>query len=351
MSTQHLLMTYRTDLIEVVAALVFLVVFKVILVWGMSKVSKFVQDDDTHDRSDNKPTQAIPHSFKLFRWILALLLLINGLVQALPTMVGVSGEQLQSQYTGWLQHDNLGLGAAHVWASHSIALNIWSVLIQLGFGSALLIFSQSWVVKIVSGLTGVFSLFVWIVLENFGNFGAVNAGILTGVPGAALVLAALSGLAFLPMSMWSSARFKRVVDYMIASYWAIALLTEWLPEDQWWQASGYQQVKAVPPIHSSLAGMRHGFIQDMAANPVLWTVLIGCFAITLGLGSLYSSPGVAWIWLIVTILWLAVLWIPSLHSGAGALYVYPFGAGLVVVALAVLRVISKREASSQPASN
>lgn len=334
----NLLATYRIDLIEVLAALVFLIVFKLVLVWGMSKISQFVQDDDTREASVNKPRKHLPRAFNVYRWILALFFLFNGLLQALPNAVGVSDQRLLAQYTGWLRHYGPGLAAAHTWSAHSIASNIWSVIIQIVLGVALLTFSQLWAVKIVSGLAALFSLFDWVILENFGNFGAANAGIFTGVPGPALLVGVLCALAFVPIPAWESLRIARIMKYVVAGYWVVILIVQWLPEDGYWKAAGFNQLKSASSVGSPSISIRHDILNDMASEPAQWNIVIGIIAILLALGSLLElNRSLMWAWFAVTVVWLAFLWIPSFHSGAGTLFVYPFGTGLAVIAYSILR--------------
>lgn len=344
----NLVHMYRLDLIELLAALVFLVVFKIVLVWGMAKLSVVLQDDDDHkDRQPSKPAK-LSQSLNRFRWILGLLLIVNGLVQVRPILIGQSSAKLLEQYTGFLSHDGMATGFAHFWAGHTVWMNIWSVVLQLALGAAILMFHGRLVVRIVSGLIGFFALLSWVFAQNFGDFGSASPGFFAGAPTASLLILLFSLLCFFPDGDWKNGKMSRRLTMVSTAFWLGLTLMQWLPEDGYWSASGYQSLQLVLG-HSLLGGFRNGLVHAFATAPVLWTIVIGVASALIGAFTWFVTlhkTRLMWVWLVLTVCASFIVWVVSQADGPGTLYVFPLGTGLVVVAFSALQWLSQKAVAS-----
>jgi hypothetical protein len=177
-----------------------------------------------------------PPGYRVLWWGLGLLWLIDGLLQAQPAMatsmfVDMDVASNLSSQPHWLV-SLLGDGI-QLWTNHPMTSAIFSVVIQVGIGLAMLLGAgRRW------GFIGlyvslVWSLPVWIYGEGLGDVLTGKASWLLGSPGAVVfyVLGAVALL--LPIRFWQSGQVLRWTRYMVAGMWL--LLAGW----QAWPHAGY----------------------------------------------------------------------------------------------------------------
>lgn len=291
------LSTYYLSLFEFVGAIVFLVIFKVVMLLVMEKMSRSLADDPhPEDLKAKKKVIHIPIPYRIVKHSIATFLLISGLLQIRPNILFV-------QPATWLAHQQVGVASPYdsfltLFMHHGMWINIWSVVIQLSLAGLLWSFDQVTATRIMAGLIFLFGLFTWIYAEDLGRIGAPNPTFLEGSPGTGLLLALTVILLWVPFHSWRTLFVRHMVIYANAGYWFLFAIVQWLPFHSFWSGKGYQMVIALHPIHTPI------WLFHLFAQVNLWGVHQGLIA-TFILGGIPFA---------LAIMWLTTTWRPQLTS-------------------------------------
>lgn len=307
---------YYTDLIELTAALVFLVVLKIVLLYAMNRVGAVISDEPKPARKPDKPR--LPGFLNRMRWSLGILLVLNGLWQIRPIMLFVSADRLI--------RSGSSRAVAHWWVSNANWLNIWSVLITLAFAALLLSFAQPIMVRIFASLFTLYAITAWIWLVALHDWTAVPVTFLVGLPGASLLLAVASLPLIFQGTDWKP--FFRIASNL---YWVCLAVLQVIPGNGFWSGQGYAQMAQMHPAdapHSFV--LFDGRLQAFAsAHALVMTVLLVIIACGIAAGWLWSRSGTASG--VVGIIVLVLVWLCFDEAGFGGAYVFALGSAPVVI--------------------
>ncbi|WP_258112633.1 hypothetical protein [Alicyclobacillus sp. SP_1] len=343
-STHAILHTYYLDLIQILVVLLFLVAFKLGLVWGMAKVSVVLSEEGAKAaKASVKKRIRPPVGFRALRYGMAGLLLLNGLLQIRPTMVLVHQHALDLPlHNGASAFTAMNLAFAHFWAAHALWLNIWMVVIQLAFAAMLLTFNQRSILRATAGVLIVFSLFLWVVAEGFGHFATFAPSFLYGAPGTALLMSVVASLLFLRLSAWKTKRLHRGLQVGLGVYWLLFGLLQWLPETKHWSVSGFQYLDHPIGLSESpswFALAHQHLVASAVLHPVLMNLVFGMIAWMLAAGAFFIRRRGFTPWFVASTIWLLFLWLTFDGAGMFGAYVYPARtAPIVFVALLLTRL-------------
>lgn len=201
---------------------------------------------------------AEPSWRKLLRISFGILWIIDGVLQAQPSMVvGLPSQVVEpSAATSplWVQH--LINWAGTSWSYHPVQAAAAAVWIQVGIGVWLLAARRGSLSRL-AGLASVgWGLVVWVFGESFGGIFAPGLTWLFGAPGGVIFYCLAGALIALPERLWRTQRLGRVTLAGLGVFFAgVAVLQAW-PGRGFWQG-------AVHGRPGSLTAM----IQSMAQTP------------------------------------------------------------------------------------
>lgn len=344
---------YYTSLAELVGALLFLVAFKVVMLYAMEIFGRSVSEEP--DRPHVKPVpQQLPVSYRLTKHVLASYLLICGLIQVAPAMLSVSAAAESARLTGAVGGHMSAptIWFLHIWNANKMWTNIWSVVVQLTAAITFWSFRHILSTRITAAIVALGSLFLWIVAENFGYTTGPFASTLGGAPGAALLVAALSGSLVLSWKLWTTKVWLRVLRYANAVYWLYAAVGLALPEHAYWAGRGYAQVAFAQPaplsplLHSVSnwavhIAMTHGFVLTLVL------VVIDLLITAAFLASAYSMRALS-LAVVVSVAVLTISWIVLASAGLQGAIVFPLGPWPLLIWLSGVTVIVGRVVHASP---
>lgn len=326
--TASFLNTYYLSLFELVGAIVFLVIFKVVMLLVMEKMSKSLADNShPEDLKAKKKAIHIPVQYRMIKHSIATFLLISGLLQIRPSILFI-------QPSTWLMHQQMGVGSAYdtfltFFMHHGMWINIWSVVIQLSLAGLLWSFRQVTITRIMGGFVFLFGVFTWVYAEDLGRIGAPNPTFLAGSPGTGILLAITVALLWIPLNSWRTLLMRDLVVYVNAGYWFLFGIVQWLPFHSFWSGKGYQMMIALHPVHTpvwlfrlfaqvNLWGMHHGGIA---------TFMLGIIALGLAVMWLFTKWRSGLTGFVASITWmiLFVLWIVFQSAGFRGAFALAFG--------------------------
>jgi len=320
---------YYTDLIELTAALVFLVVFKIVLLLGMGKMSSLVSEEPVRKR--NKPKLSADVNY--VRWAVSVLLLVSAVWQVRPVMLFVSSRQLVAAGSF--------VGIAQWWVAHALWLNIWSVVIQLSFAALLLSFSSPLAVRLTGVLLMVYSLVVWVTLQGFGHLHVRPVSMLTDVPGTALLFA----LSVAPLVFQSWKSWRHALQYALAAYWLLFFVLQWWPSNHFWNGTGYSELLDTHPaaFPSGISALVTGVLHGVSTHAKLGTLVIGLVAVALSVAWIIYRRTIT---TVVSLIVLLLIWVFVQGLGFGGAYAFSCGTA-PLLALWVLMARSEARGESE----
>lgn len=322
--------TYYLDLIEFVGGIVFLVVFKVVMLIGMNKMSILLSDDPKQEPKPHKPK--LRRDLDLLRWGVIGLLTLAAVWQIRPDMLFVTSGQLVS--AGLLP------GVAHWWVANALWLNIWSIVIELLFAGMLLSFPGPLAVRITSMVLIVYSVVVWVFLQGTGHVLSQEPSFLGGAPGTALLMA----VCLLPL-VFQERSYRSVFALSVGVYWALFTLFQWLPSNHFWSGQGYRVLAAheQDSLPGALSGMASSVLTAFSHASVPVTVGLGGVALLIAVGVVLR--GQTWILMASAILSLA-LWVFVEGLGFGGGTVFALGAAPFIVVFSWLARMRRRDSAA-----
>lgn len=245
------------------------------------------------------------HSRQVLLSALGALWLLDGLLQAQPTMVTrFVGGFLAPLLTGqpgaltWVIH--MGL---RVWSASPAVFNAIATFVQIGIGLGLLFGRPQRGQRIALWVSLVWGTMVWVVGEGMGGI-FVGGAWFTGAPGSVL-LYMLAGVALLlPGKWWASDRALKALRWSLAALFGLSALLEALPGSGWWSGglSGYALAMAQMPQPGIFSAPLYGAAGVLQQDPALWNFLVvGVLALLAVCFALWPKNRV--------VLWLAVIWV------------------------------------------
>lgn len=232
-----------------------------------------------------------PRSRTLLLAGLAILWIVDGLLQAQPLMVTAFTSVIMAPL---LPHqpgivDSLLRLGMHVWQAHPISWDVGAVWLQIGIGSLILFGGESRWRRSALWVSIGWSLLIWVLGEGLGSIFSGGSWLL-GSPGSAVFYAAGAALALMPAERWASPRFRQVGRWALSGLWLLLALLQAWPRSAWWTAQqGYaffwgQAAMPQPTVISApLYGMARlalahmgainaGLVAIFAALAILWAV-------------------------------------------------------------------------------
>jgi hypothetical protein len=219
-----------------------------------------------------------PAGRRVLRIGFGLLWILDGLLQAQPTMPGgLPSHVLASAVTGspgWVVR--MVGWAARGWSAHPVEAAAGAVWIQLGLGVWLLSAASPRWSRLAGLVASGWGLVVWVFGEAFGSMLAPGQSWLMGAPGAALFYCAAGLLVALPVASWQDGRLgRRVLQASGALMLMFAVLESW-PGRGFWQGSQHGK------LGSLAAGI--GTMSTLRQPAVLHTLISGASVFVAGHG-------------------------------------------------------------------
>lgn len=319
-----MLRIYYTDLIELTAALVFLVVFKIVLLIGMRKMSTLLADEPAPKKI--APKLSKPLGF--LRYALTILLVGDAVWQIPPSMLKVS-------YQALVAAGNTR-AVAQWWVAHSLWLNIWSVVIELSLAGLLISFSHPIAVRISASAIALYGLIVWVFVQHFGHFATPSPSFLAASPGTGLLMV----ITCIPLVM-QELPVPRYFRWATGVYFFLFCISLWNPFSRFWSGKGYGAFASVHPAGLPIAIGRvfHNTAVFFAHHGFAVTVVLGFVALVLGLlWLLKAAPFVA----VATEVILVILWVIPEAVGLGGAFAFALGSAPIIGVWAMMPWIRKR---------
>lgn len=321
---------YYISLAELIGALVFLVVFKVVMLYAMETFGNSVSEE--REKAAVKPAaKPLPLSYRLTKHVLASYLLVSGLIQIDPAMLSVSLSDASAHLFGASGVHGSGPASwfLQLWRANKMWLNIWSVVVQLTFAVTLWSFRHVVSVRITAAIVALSSLFLWVVTENFGYIAWPSATILAGAPGASLLVTVVSASLVLPLQVWTTASWLRFLLYGNAAYWFFAAWLQSWPGHGFWTGIGYSRL-----IFAQLAPWNHWLhalflwvIHMSESYPMVSTAVWGVLDLAIALSFIISFYDNRWLFptVLVSVVVLGVVWITYASIGLQGNFVFGMG--------------------------
>lgn len=182
---------------------------------------------------------------QFLRYGLGFLWLVDGLLQAQPTMFSpdfyanypnnIMASFLQSVADGqpiWLANAiNWG---ARMWGHQPVWSNLLAIAVQVAIGFFLLVRVSKKFEQWVLWISIVWGLIVWYFGEGMGGI-LVGSAFFDGWPGAALLYVFTAGLLLLPEQAWGTQRVRLALRWGLAVYWLIMAVVQAIPDTGFWQ--------------------------------------------------------------------------------------------------------------------
>lgn len=190
-------------------------------------------------RAADRSVTAEPAARRLLRIGFGILWLVDGILQAQPSMaVGMPSQVIEptaAASPSWVQH--LVNWAGTGWSYHPIQAAAATVWIQVGIGIWLLLAARGRLSQL-AGLAGcAWGLAVWVFGESLGGLLAPGLSWLTGAPGAAAFYIVAGALVALPGRFWRSPVTGKRMLWCLGVFLAgLAVLQAW-PGRGFWQGS------------------------------------------------------------------------------------------------------------------
>ncbi len=318
--------TYYLDLMEFVGGIVFLVVFKVLMLLGMNKLSAVLSDEPAQEPKPRKPR--LRPDLEWLRWGVIGLLTLAAIWQIRPRMLFVTVGQLVAA--------GMFPGAAHWWVANALWLNIWSIVIELTFAGVLLSFPEPVVVRITSAVLFVYSVGVWLLLQGIGHFLGSEPSFLGGAPGTGLLMA----VCVLPL-IFLKFNYRLFSALSLGAYWLLFTLFEWIPSNHFWSGKGYTVLaeRAQQALPAPLASMAGSVLTALSHGGLLASIVLGVLSVIIAVGVVWLRH--SWFWVASVILSLAI-WAFVQGFGLGGGTAFALGTAPFVVVLSWLARPSRK---------
>ncbi len=261
----------------------------------------------------------------VLRWAIGWLWVIDGLLQAQPTMPnGFTANVLMMVLPGQPGPiANLVRWAIFLWQAHPLAFASATVLIQVGIGLAILAGGHGRIGRLALMVSIGWGLVVWVAGEAAGGLLAPGASIVSGAPGAVLVYVVAAGLLLIPDARWVSGAVRTLLRRGVAGVLLLGALLQAIPAEGFWSARGLAglfDAAAQSPQPSALAAPLHGLAGLAAAHPIALNAALIAAMATLGIGLLVGRAQARWAGAIAA--WLVFAWwfgqdFGGLPSGTG----------------------------------
>jgi cytochrome oxidase Cu insertion factor (SCO1/SenC/PrrC family) len=201
------------------------------------------------------PVSAEPAGRKVLRIGFGVLWLVDGILQAQPSMaIGLPSQVIEptaASSPAWVQHVVNWAGTS--WSYHPMQAAAAAVWIQVGIGIWMLAAARGQPSRL-GGLAGAaWGLVVWVFGESFGGIFASGLTWLFGAPGAAALYVAAGVLVALPGQAWQSRRLGQLTLAGLGAFLAgMAVLQAW-PGRGFWQGAAHGQQGTLAAMTSDMA--------------------------------------------------------------------------------------------------
>ena len=274
--------------------------------WAMSAVSE--RPRRRVPRSPNRKSHPLAVG-------LGILMLVQALVQVPPALVVLSPSHIMGLpwatfHGGPIRH--IVWTSAQVWASHPIAYNIASVMIEATIGVFLLTDRHMGGFGIfAASLLIVYGLAIWVA-QGFGYLFALgnpHASAISGWPGSGLLYALMALL--LLIQRFGHGHASSTYAILWVAFWGIAALWQIDPWSHLWTPHGqsllYPTRGFILPLHGLKASIDAFRARAMGA-PMVWNALWTAAVVVLALLG-WGSPQKLWRVLVGLALLLPLWWI------------------------------------------
>ena len=253
-----------------------------------------------------------PKGYHILSWGLGLLWIIDGLLQAQPPMatsmfVDMDVAANLSSQPHWLV---VLLGAGiQAWTTHQITSAVFSVIIQVFIGLAILLGAERRLGRIGLYVSLVWSIPVWIYGEGLGDVFTGKASWLLGSPGAVVFYVLGAVWLLLPPRFWKSGQVSRWTRYWAAGLWLFLAGWQALPGAGYWSSTGLFHIfrnNAFMPQPEVLLAPIVWIMGISRLHPVFINGIMVAIMAYLGVSLLAKKTGRLF-WMI-TVLWLLASW-------------------------------------------
>jgi hypothetical protein len=253
-----------------------------------------------------------PKGYRILSWGLGVLWILDGLLQAQPAMatsmfVDMDVVSNLSSQPHWLV---VLLGAGiQLWTNHPMIAAIFSVVIQVFIGLAILLGAERSLGRIGLYVSLVWSIPVWIYGEGLGDVFTGKASWLLGSPGAVVFYVLGAVWLLLPPRFWQSGQISRWTRYWAAGLWLVLAAWQALPGAGYWSTTGLFHIfrnNAFMPQPEVLLVPIVWIMGISRRNPVFINGIMVTLMAYLGVSLLAKKIGrVFWM---ITGLWLLASW-------------------------------------------
>lgn len=230
---------------------------------------------------------------------LGVLWIVDGLLQAQPLLVKRFAEVVLSPLVAGQPAPvaNLVRLGTHVWNIDPVVSDSIAVWIQIGIGIGIVFGHEAHGRRLALWASVGWGIVVWGVGEAFGSLFAGGSW-LVGSPGSALFYVLTAGVLLLPAAWWTSVRFARIWERIMAAVLALAAGLQAWPDNRWWAPNAMRlfflaQARMAQPsvVSRPIYGLAHVVgLAGAEANAVL-SGLLALLALLWAVGSL---PRVTW---------------------------------------------------------
>ena len=148
-----------------------------------------------------------------------------------PAIVSIPNQAVQSfLYLGY-----------NTWAIHPIQFDALSGALQIFIGFSFLIYRTRLGLKLISLISIIWAIIIWIFGEGFGGIPTYGVSIITGYPGSALLYVILA-VPFLSEKMEHNNRFVQFYRYSIVLILFTSIILQILPFNAYWTNGVFSQI-------------------------------------------------------------------------------------------------------------
>ncbi len=286
---------------------------------------------------------ATPQALKWMTRILGALWVLDGLLQAQPSMISNFATDILAPLASG-QPPILKaavIGGMKLWSLNPILWDELATWLQIWIGLAILLGGRSRIRRAGLWASLVWGLVVWISGEALGSI-FVHGSWLSGSPGSVLFYMLAAICLLLPIPFWTSPGAKRAFHWSFASLWFLSALLQALPSSGWWNPSllwAYVESMAEMPQPGILSTPLYAWARMLNAHPMTWnTALTGIFVI---LGVLWLRKPYSWMtWWISVLVTFATWWLGQDFGVLGGMGTDPNSGAIILAGLIVYTRLS-----------
>ncbi len=232
------------------------------------------------------PEQIISHGRTILWYGLAVLWLIDGLLQAQPSMSSsmfvdmILAPVLHGQPSFYLRLMGQGI---QLWTDHQLVSAVLAVIIQVVIAFLLFVGKDRRKGRVGLWVSIVWGVLIWVFGEGLGGLLTGSPSLITGSPGSVTLYIFSAVLLLLPLEWWTFAKIDRM-EKVLSLFWLLAVFWQVFPSSGFWTVSGLATLfsnSVSTPQPRFLAVPIQAVATIVELHPVFWNGLFAFIMLTL----------------------------------------------------------------------